>query len=88
MKTQFNLQKETFPNLDYQIIGSTQIVKQIITRNFFFSVNLPSVTHTHTIMDVRNDRRRNGLTHTRFNFRHSGTTSSCLRGGEGVGGGF
>ena len=48
--------------------------------NWIFSVNSPPPP-PHTIMDMRNNKRRNGLTHARVNFSQS-ETSSLLRGGE------
>ena len=41
----------------------------------------PPHTHTHTIMDMRNNKRRNVLTHARVKFSQS-ETSSLLRGGS------
>ena len=46
----------------------------------------PPHTHTHTIMDARNNKRRNLLTHARVSFSQS-ETSSLLRSGRLGGGG-
>ena len=43
----------------------------------------PPPSHTHTIMDMRNNKRRNVLTHARVNFSQS-ETSSLLRGAGGT----
>ena len=55
--------------------------------NRIFSVNSPPLTDLtapHTIMDMRNNKRRNVLTHARVNFSQS-ETSSLLRRGAGGG---
>ena len=60
--------------------GSALSECHFLVKIWIFSVN-PPPTHTHTIMDMRNNNRRNVLTHARVKFGQS-ETSSLLRGGD------
>ena len=63
------------PKIQNSTLGSFLLVPQPPPPPSF---NSPS---PHTIMDMRNNKRRNVLTHARVNFNQS-ETSSLLRGGS------